>query len=157
MEKHSAAQEVGREQNRLCSFLGSRLIGFSQQYDRIGGLEGEKVRSRFEQGEERTELQMKRREFLENISFFLHGLHCFLPPSFYILFVLPLFLLTSQVIAWDCSAPKSLSVCTLSFSLTKIFFRKREDTAVYTVHECRDLALTLLTSEAKGISRHCFP
>jgi hypothetical protein len=100
---------------------------------------------------------MKRREFLENISFFLHGLHCFLPPSFYILFVLPLFLLTSQVIAWDCSAPKSLSVCTLSFSLTKIFFRKREDTAVYTVHECRDLALTLLTSEAKGISRHCFP
>lgn len=51
MKKHSAAEEVGREQNRLCSFLGSRLIGFSQQYDRIErGLEGEKVRSRFEKG-----------------------------------------------------------------------------------------------------------
>jgi hypothetical protein len=37
--------------------LGSRLIGFSQQYDRIeGGLDGEKVRSLFEKGEERTEL-----------------------------------------------------------------------------------------------------
>jgi hypothetical protein len=36
--------------------LGSRLIGFSQQYDRIeGGLE-EKVRSRFEKGKERREL-----------------------------------------------------------------------------------------------------
>jgi len=48
---------------------------------------------------------MKRREFLEYISvFFFHSLLCFLPPSFYIPFVLPFSLLTSHVIASDRSA-----------------------------------------------------
>jgi hypothetical protein len=70
---------------------------------------------------------MKRREFLKNISLFFRGLLCFLLPSFCILFISPLSLLTSQVIAWDCSAPESLSVCTLSSSLTKFFLRKVED------------------------------
>ena len=35
--------------------------------------------------------------------FFFHSFLCFLPPSFYIPFVLPFSLLTSQVIAWDCA------------------------------------------------------
>lgn len=51
---------------------------------------------------------MKRREFLEYISVFFffcfHSLLCFLPPSFYIPFVLPFSLLTSHVIASDRSA-----------------------------------------------------
>jgi hypothetical protein len=47
---------------------------------------------------------MKRRQFLEYISVFFHSLLCFLPPSFYIPFVLRFSLLTSHVIASDRSA-----------------------------------------------------
>jgi putative flippase GtrA len=46
---------------------------------------------------------MKRRDFFGVYFRFFYSLLCFLPPSFYIPFVLPFPLLTSQVIAWDCS------------------------------------------------------
>lgn len=109
MEKHSRTQKVARQQNRLCSFLGSRLIGFSQQYDRIGGgLEGEKVKEQLSEQRGQEEgvgsLDEKTGVFGVYFRFFFHSSLCFLPPSFYIPFVLPFSLLTSHVIASDRSA-----------------------------------------------------
>ena len=109
MEKHSRAQKVARQQNRLCSFLGSRLIGFSQQYDSIGGgLEGEKVKEQLSEqrglGVGGGKFRWKDGSFWSIFPFFFLSLLCFLPPSFYIPFVLPFSLLTSHVIASDRSA-----------------------------------------------------